>query len=156
MCNKKGLLKIKNTKIISGFPAIGKSYLTQNTELIVLDSDSSNFSWIKEGERHPDFPNNYIQHIKENIGKADYILVSSHDIVRKALKENNIEYILVYPSKELKGEYLERYQVRGNDEKFITFINSNWDKFIDDIESETFPRLLKLESREFLEDVLMS
>lgn len=147
---------MKNTKIISGFPAIGKSYLTQNTELIVLDSDSSNFSWIKEGERHPDFPNNYIQHIKENIGKADYILVSSHDIVRKALKENNIGYILVYPSKDLKVEYLERYQNRGNDEKFINFINSNWDKFIDDIESETFPRLLKLESGEFLEDVLVS
>ncbi|WP_243510271.1 hypothetical protein [Cytobacillus oceanisediminis] len=147
---------MKNTKIISGFPAIGKSYLTQNTELTVLDSDSSNFSWIREGERHPDFPNNYIQHIKDNIGKADYILVSSHDIVRKALEENNIAYTLVYPSKELKSMYLERYRNRGNDEKFISFINSNWDKFIEDIEKETFPVLLKLESGEFLEDVVMS
>ncbi|UOE58220.1 hypothetical protein IRB79_27365 (plasmid) [Cytobacillus oceanisediminis] len=150
------MVKMKNTKIISGFPAIGKSYLTQNTELTVLDSDSSNFSWIREGERHPDFPNNYIQHIKDNIGKADYILVSSHDIVRKALEENNIAYTLVYPSKELKSMYLERYRNRGNDEKFISFINSNWDKFIEDIEKETFPVLLKLESGEFLEDVVMS
>ncbi|WP_222928525.1 hypothetical protein [Sutcliffiella horikoshii] len=147
---------MKNTKIISGFPAIGKSYLTQNTELVVLDSDSSNFSWIREGERHPDFPNNYIQHIQQNIGKADYILVSSHDIVRKALQENQIEYVLIYPSKNLKNEYLERYRNRGSDEKFISFIDSNWDAFIDDIENESFPRLLKLESGEFLEDVLMS
>lgn len=147
---------MKNTQIISGFPAIGKSYLTQNTKLVVLDSDSSYFSWIKDGERHPDFPNNYMQHIKENIGKADYILVSSHDIVRKALRENKINYVLVYPSKDLKKEYLERYQNRGNNDSFISFIDSNWDKFIDDIENETFPELLKLKSGEHLKDVLPS
>lgn len=145
---------MKNTIIISGFPAIGKSYLTKNTELTVLDSDSSNFSWIREGERHPNFPKNYIQHIKDNIGKADYILVSSHDIVRKALLENDIEYTLIYPSKELKSEYIERYCSRGNDENFISFINLNWDKFIEDIENETFPNLVKLKSGEFLGDAI--
>lgn len=144
----------KNTKVISGFPAVGKSVLTKNNHLTVLDSDSSKFSWIEEGLRHPDFPNNYIQHIKENIGKADYILVSSHDVVRKALEENNINYTLVYPLKESKSEYLLRYRNRGNDEKFINFINSNWEKFIDDIEKETFPRLLQLKNGQYLSDVL--
>jgi hypothetical protein len=145
---------MKDTKIISGFPAIGKSYLTDHTELVVLDSDSSGFSWVREGERHPDFPNNYIKHIKENIGKADYILVSSHDIVRKALEENSVEYTLIYPSKELKSEYLERYKNRGNDEKFISFIDANWNAFIDAIEKETFPNVIRLNSGEFLADVV--
>lgn len=145
-----------NTKVISGFPAIGKSYITyQNNGMkVIMDSDSSLFSWIREGLRHPDFPNNYINHIKSNVGKADYIFVSSHDVVRKALKENNINYTLVYPSIELKDEYIKRYKDRANHEDFIKFIDSNWNKFISDIESETFPKLIKLESGQYLKDVI--
>lgn len=143
------------TKVISGFPGIGKSVLTKNgKDLRVLDSDSSSFSWIEEGVRNPDFPNNYMKHIKDNIGKANCILVSSHDIVREALKENNIEYTLVYPAVELKDEYLERYKNRGNNEGFLKFISSNWEQFISDIEKETFPKLIKLESGQFLASVL--
>lgn len=142
------------TKVISAFPACGKSFLFSKSNLTVLDSDSSLFSWISEGVRHPEFPQNYIKHIQENIGKADYILVSSHDIVRNALEENNINYTLVYPSKESKREYLSRYKNRGNDERFINFINSNWEKFIDDIEKETFPTLIKLSEGQYLSNVL--
>jgi hypothetical protein len=143
------------TKVIAGFPGIGKSVLfRENNGLTVLDSDSSLFSWIEEGVRHPDFPNNYMEHIKENIGKADIILVSSHDVVRKALEENEIEYTLVYPSVELKEEYIERYKRRGNNEGFINFISNNWENFIEDIERETFPDLIRLGSNEFLSDVL--
>lgn len=145
---------VKNTKVISGFPAVGKSFLSSQSGLTVLDSDSSNFSWIQEGERHPDFPNNYIEYIKNNIGKVDYILVSSHDVVREALKENDIPYTLVYPSFELKDEYSDRYKNRGNNEGFIKFIDSNWYRFISDIESETFPKLVELESGQYLSDVL--
>ncbi|WP_220456036.1 hypothetical protein [Priestia aryabhattai] len=145
---------MKKTKIISGFPAIGKSFLFENNHLKVLDSDSSLFSWIEKGVRHPDFPSNYMDHIKENIGKADFILVSSHDVVRKALEDNDIHYTLVYPDISLKEEYIERYKSRGNDEKFISFIESNWNKFIDDIEDEVFPAKFKLESGEFLSDVI--
>lgn len=142
------------TKVISGFPAVGKSVLTKDSHFVVLDSDSSLFSWTDEGERHPEFPTNYMKHIKENIGKADYILVSSHDVVRKALEKNMIDYTLVYPDVTCKDEYLERYQNRGNDEKFIQFIDSNWEKFIHDIAQETFPKKIKLAQGEFLSDVL--
>lgn len=144
------------TVIISGFPGVGKSYLFNNTDLKVLDSDSSQFSWVKDEkgnntkERHPEFPNNYIRHIKENIGKVDIIMVSSHDIVRKALKDSNIQYYLAYPCIDLKDEYIERYKQRGNDEKFISFISENWDKFITDVENEEFPKKVKLYKEEYL------
>lgn len=145
----------KETKVISGFPGIGKSYLFNRSDLKVLDSDSSLFSWIEKGVRHPDFPNNYMQHILDNLGKADYILVSSHDVVRQALKEHKIEYTLVYPSGEFKEEYISRYKGRGNDEGFINFIGSKWNEFIEDIEKETFPKLVKLEKDQYLADVLL-
>lgn len=36
---------MKDTLIISGFPGVGKSYFNNNnSKLITLDSDSSNFS----------------------------------------------------------------------------------------------------------------
>lgn len=119
---------MKNTKVISAFPASGKSYLFnehKDSNLVVLDSDSSLFSWIEKGIRHPDFPNNYINHIKGNIGKADIIFVSSHDVVRSALNKHQIDYTLIYPQESLKDEYLKRYKDRGNDEGFISMINSN-------------------------------
>nr|WP_288247507.1 hypothetical protein [uncultured Romboutsia sp.] len=149
-----------NTKVISGFPGVGKSYLFNNTDLKVLDSDSSNFSWIKDSEgrntkeRNPDFPQNYIDHIKKNIGKVDIILTSSHDVVRKALKESCIDYILVHPNIRAKEEYIERYTQRGNDESFIKMINENWDKFIIDIENENFPIKIELDKFEYLSDLI--
>lgn len=146
---------MRNTKIISGFPGVGKSYLfDKNKDLSILDSDSSSFSWIEKGVRHPEFPQNYIEHIKSNIGEADIILVSSHKTVRDALRDNNIKYILAYPAKRLKQEYIARFRARGNDDAFIKMIDTNWDNFIDEIEQETFPTLLRLWEGEYLGDIL--
>ncbi len=130
-------IKDMETLIISGFPGIGKTYFKENSyKKNVSDSDSSKFSWIEEGVRHPDFPQNYIDHIKENIGKTDIILVSSHKIVRDALRDNEILFTLVYPKRELKQEYLERFKSRGNNESFVKMLDENWDKFIDEMENQ--------------------
>lgn len=137
---------MKRTFVISAFPACGKSYCFNNHQdkFSMLDSDSSEFSWIKNTEgknttdRNPDFPQNYINHIRANIGKVDVIFVSSHKVVREALAENGIRAIIVYPNKDLKEEWIRRFKERGNDEKFINFISNNWDNFIDDIENENY------------------
>jgi hypothetical protein len=62
---------MKQTFVISAFPGCGKSYCYKKYQdrFSILDSDSSEFSWIKDNEgkntkeRNPDFPNNYIDHI---------------------------------------------------------------------------------------------
>ena len=136
----------KQTIIISAFPGCGKTYASNNykDDFVMLDSDSSNFSWLKDADgkntefRDPDFPNNYIRHIKENIGKADIIFVSSHANVRKALCDAGLKVILVYPDKKLKDEWIRRFKQRGNNEKFIKFISDNWDNFIDEIAHEEY------------------
>jgi hypothetical protein len=133
------------TFVISAFPGCGKSYCYKNYQeyFSMLDSDSSQFSWIKDekgnntNERNPEFPENYIEHIKKNIGKVDIIFVSSHTTVREALKKNGIKVILVYPSRGMKDEWIRRFRERGNDERFIDFISSNWDNFISDMKEET-------------------
>ncbi|MEG2289571.1 MAG: hypothetical protein RSC24_06350 [Clostridium sp.] len=150
------------TTIISGFPGVGKSEYFKNQEYndrTCLDSDSSEFSWVKDEfgnntkERNQDFPNNYIEHIKANIGKVDIIFVSSHDVVRDALKENNIKYVLVYPEMNSKEEYIKRYKQRGNNDGFIDFITSNWENFITCMQNETFPYKKELKDWQYLSSI---
>ena len=123
-----------SAKIISAFPACGKTtyykkwsqYSLENVWRIrnngeqaynnlglpcgqkILDSDSSEFSWVKDeygnntSVRNPKFPQNYIDHIKEKMLTEDIIFVSSHEVVRDALKQNGIPYHIFYPKKEQK------------------------------------------------------
>ena len=136
----------RKTKVVSAFPACGKTYLFNHLKCSpcfkAIDSASSEFSWIytDDGkERNPDFPRNYIEHIKENIGKYDLIFVSSHKQVRDALKEAGIEYTLVYPDRSLKEEWLGRCWIRQNQgtQGFpLDVLNLFWEEWIDECEED--------------------
>ena len=152
----------KITVVISAFPACGKSWLFNHFKgKKILDSDSSKFSWIedKNGEktRNPDFPANYIDHIRSNIGSADIILVSSHLEVRQALKNAGISYVTVYPdtAQGTKEEWIGRCFCRGNDISFLEFLKSSWDKFQQNILNEPFgEELYSLGRAEYLADII--
>lgn len=124
------------TKIISAFPGVGKTTYHKNNPDTTLDSDSSSFSWIVDEHgnktRNPHFPQNYIDHIKQNIGKYKYIFVSSHKEVRDALLDNCIFFYLVYPVNSRKEEFIQRYRDRGNDENFIKLVSTNWENWMDE------------------------
>lgn len=130
--------------LISAFPGCGKTYFYNKYKDVykILDSDSSEFSWIKDSEgnntkeRNPEFPQNYIDHIKENLDTADIIFISSHKVVRDALAEAKIKFLLVYPHKALKNIWISRFRRRGSNEKFIEFISNNWKDFIYEIEHD--------------------
>lgn len=140
----------KDTLIISGFPGVGKTSLYQKSsgDFIIMDSDSSTFD-------KKEFPENYICHIKENIGKADIILVSSHKDVRLALESHGIEFMLIYPNIGLKDEYLERYKQRGSTQGFIDLIAKNWELWINEImelENNDYITKFELKSNEYLSE----
>ncbi len=110
------------TIVVSGFPGVGKSYYVSRGEGsdympqgFAIDSDSSTFD-------KSNFPKNYIEHIKSNIGKVKIIFVSSHKEVRDALVDAKIDFTLAYPYANLKDEYIERYKERGSDDGFINYI----------------------------------
>ncbi len=136
------------TYLISAFPGTGKTYLFNNTNKIILDSDSSKFD--KEY-----FPENYIKHIKENIGTADIICISSHKVVRDALVENNLNFTLVYPDRSIKEEYIQRYKDRENEESFVKLLKNNWDSWMDEMENQVGCHHIKLGSNEYLSDKLI-
>ena len=119
------------TKIISGFPGVGKSHLGKisDNEVKVLDLESSDFKGENRWE-------GYKKEIENQIGKVDVLFVSSHTETRKILSELGLNFYLVYPDRSLKDEYLRRYTERGSSEEFIDMMDKNFDLFIDSIENE--------------------
>ena len=144
---------MKKSKIYSAFPGCGKTTYYKNSiersDRLVIDSDSSTFD-------KSEFPQNYIKHIKEanKIEALDVILVSSHDVVREALYNEGLHYNLIYPERELKQEYIQRYKDRGNNEGFIKLLETNWDSWMDEMDNEQGCSKVRLKSGQYLADVM--
>lgn len=144
-----------NTVLVAAFPGTGKSYYVDYGEGsgympqgFATDSDSSKFD-------KSNFPENYITHIEQKI-KEGYarIFISSHKKVRDALVLHNLPFILIYPAKELKDEYLERYKKRGNNEKFIELVSNNWDNWLNECKSQIGCSHIELKSGQFVSNVV--
>lgn len=155
-----------SAKIYSVFPACGKTWLFDHQEelgLKILDSDSSQFSWMYVGDekvRNPDFPRNYIEHIKSNIDKYDYIFVSTHSSVREALDKENISFALVFPRRRCKAEWVGRCFIReqnGESGCGAKAMFDNWDLWIDDCEKAAiYSRSLMLDCGEYFSEKLIN
>jgi len=136
------------TLVVSAFPGCGKSHLFRNKgDKKILDSDSSTFDKSQ-------FPENYIKHIKSNIGDVDIILVSSHKEVRDALVDKGIKFTLVYPNMDIKDEYIQRYIDRGNDGKFVELLKQNWKNWVEELNQQSGCEKIKLDSGQYLSDVI--
>jgi hypothetical protein len=129
--------------VICGFPGVGKSHCTNNSKYAKKceDSDSSCFHWAcnnnDEKKLNPEWPDNYISYIKNHLIKEKnkkFIFVSTHKEIRDGLARRDVEYILVYPSKLLKEEYLFRYSNRGSTPEFIKVLRDNFDEWVDQCE----------------------
>lgn len=148
-------------KVYACFPGTGKTYAKETfVGLDIADSDSSRFSWIvnEKGEkvRNPEFPANYITEIKRRMAENDVVLVSTHDVVIKALIEARIDFSIIHPARSLKEEYLRRYRERGSDEAFINLLDKNWNNFIDDVTngSVSVPKICLMSSNDTITDAL--
>jgi len=139
-------MKKIQTTLISAFPGTGKSFF-HNKGTSSIDSDSSTFD--KSG-----FPDNYMKHIKRNIGEVDTILISSHDTVRDALVHNCLYFTLIYPDITLKQEYINRYKERGSNDNFIKLIDENWVKWITELQNQKNCKHIVLKSNQFINDVI--
>lgn len=130
--------------IISAFPGTGKSFF-HGKYPHVADSDSSQFD-----KRY--FPSNYITHIQNRYDRGLCTFVSSHETVRKAMIAAGLPFLLVFPGKECKAEYLERYRLRGSPQAFIDLVDANWDTWIDGCETEEVDRF-QLKPGQFITDI---
>lgn len=144
---------MNNYTIISGFSGIGKSYAAKDKLIrdTIVDLDSSNYN---EKDNWVDY---YIYDIKKYIEEFDnlIILVSAHLEVRKALKENKLNYIIVAPefSLESKNEYMRRYFYRKNSVEFIYNMYNHWNDYMNSILRDDAPKIF-LNEDEYLSSIL--
>lgn len=145
----------KLTKVICGFPGIGKStFMNNHKNLTIRDSDSSQFPKEPKGV----FPGNYVEATKKlyDEGQHDVILVSTHEEAVKALHEviNPKDIFIFVPHISLKEEYIKRYHERNSPQFLIDIISNNWDKWLTFIE-ETYPKeqVHVLQSGEYLSEM---
>ena len=85
------------TLLCAGFPAVGKSHFYNHSKLKVLDSDSSKFDKAF-------FPQNYIDHIKANLGKV----LLEHNLVAKRILDKAINFEKKYDIDMLKFLFVNR------------------------------------------------
>lgn len=100
-----------------------------------------------------EFPENYIQHIKQKINENySIIFVSSHKEVRDALVLNNLEFTLIYPNINLKQEYIQRYIQRGSSESFVKLLKNNWELWIQELQQNC--KHIELKSNQFISNII--
>lgn len=143
------------TFYLAGFPGTGKSHLYRTlNEHVCSDSDSSEFSKLKDGSPNPNFIDDYFNHLEQL--EDDGILlvfISTHEAVLKELKERGYKHTIIIPKQELKEEYLIRYEERGSPQAFIDLIAKNWDTWLEDIKSK-YKNVYELSSGETMTDYM--
>lgn len=125
---------------------------------LVHDSDSSDFSWMinEKGERvrNPEFPQNYVKHLKEAEKKYRFVLASTHKDVLKLLKNTpNTVIGLVHPAYNLKEEWLRRYDAREHNGFPKELLEKNWDNWFKDMQNVSVASRIALTADMHLMDV---
>ena len=101
-----------------------------------------------------DWPLSYVDAIKAAMAKSRVLLIPTDLYVLELLRHEGIPYWLVYPQREAREVYRNRYLARGNTEDFIDVFIGRWDSFLDAFEQDTYGRHIVLEPHQFLGDVL--
>lgn len=142
------------TAVVAAFPATGKTYLASRNGHRFWDSDSSRFSWSEPGVRHPEWPENYLAHIREGIEHQIDTLVSTHAEVREVLHEAGIPFTLVYPSEDQRDDYIARLNGRGSPPRLVTLIAGHWDEWIASCRQQEGCEHIVLAPGQYLSDVI--
>lgn len=140
---------MKKTLVISAYTCCGKTYASKHMkDYDILDIDVSKFKTIKrlpneeevEKERqwwnqlkqqiisvdNPDFPDNFVQYIKENIGKVDIIFVDSDIRIRQWLNEAKIKFVTIYPWSSCLQEWVGRMYLQDYPDFIIRNKINGW------------------------------
>lgn len=96
--------------IIIGYQGIGKSSIARVNPFTSIDLESS---WTKiDGQRPDEWAQIYCQ-IAEGLSRAGYnVFVSSHKVVQDILAKSSEHVLAVFPSLDIKDEWLERLRLR--------------------------------------------
>lgn len=146
---------------IWGFPGIGKSSISKSPDILDADCRLFQFAGASSGALHntaehtgtvpdPAYPQNYLDYIRS--ADSRYILLNCHISLLRHLPRENL--LLIYPDMTLKDVYLKRYQDRGDNESFISYMDESFADIVHAIESYPCRKLRITDARIYLTDIL--
>lgn len=153
--------------VISGFSGVGKTTLGKKYKN-VIDLDSAEYVYDDSELQHldiearkgmdrkanPDWPENYINKIKEVKNNYDFILVWDRLDCLEEYFKNGIEYWLCYPEEKSLEIYKKRYINRGNSQQYVEKKIKQYYQNINTFESLNVKKII-LKGNETLEDYLV-
>lgn len=129
--------------MISAFVGVVDQGLVQTSPLSgypVINLDSGPYGFVSGGQRHAQWPHNYVA-VTEGILPAKVMLAtSSHEEVRQEYVERGIWFALVYPHRSLKQQWLERLRAMERVDpctgRLVSLLERCWDEFLESMESQ--------------------
>ncbi len=132
------------TILCAAFPGTGKTHICKHTKLKATEVEF----WQYESQTQ------YIQDVKSLIGEVDFVFLSTEVEGLQLLHNEGLEIFLVYPQKNLRNEYLDRYIERDNPYDFIGTMMKFWDTTIEKLQEQKYCKHFVLEKNQYLNDVL--
>ena len=84
------------------------------------------------------------------------LVIPTIDLILDFQEADQIPYTLIYPEKNLKGEYEKRYRTHGNTEEFLDIFIGQWEFRIEELEQRNSPltKHIVLQEGQYLSDVV--
>lgn len=157
-----------NTLIISAFPGCGKTYIYENQDKYgykVMDSYSSKFA------KHENWEEEYVEHIKNNLGKFDFIFIAQYFKVLELLDRDNVAFVVVSPDNReelsdmerqlIKQQWFGRFILRDNSHikdlnEWLELLKNNYDVWtsVESLSKNHPQELVLLKENQYLSDVI--
>ena len=156
--------------VISGWICSGKSHLIEKfnngevTEipstyykyLLTDEQKNAPLESIKSTKRepNPDWPQNYIDAVKDATKKYKIVLVCPGIWLLDMIVEQGVELTLAIPDAGDKEEYKRRSKQRGNNDEFIQRIEDNFEKDRAEMLASSHKKIM-MKPGEYLYDALL-
>ena len=164
---------LSHIRIIAAHAGTGKSYLAQlhpekYNDFVCMpykyhlaeDFDASENESCKADPDYDlnwDYPDNYVEAIKDALSKTrDTLIIPPDPRVLHLLKNEEIPYLLCYPENtdEAKEEYRKRYVARGNTEEFLRIFIDGWENFMNVFKMDDYGVHIVMKPSDYLADVI--
>ena len=133
------------TVLCAAFCGAGKTFICRNAQYKAIEVEY----WEYKGSEKE-----FLQDVKKQIGLVDIIFLGTDIDSLHLLRDEGLDIVLVYPQKNLRNEYLDRYIERDNPYDFIGTMMKYWDKKIDELSELNYCKHYVLESGQHISDVI--
>lgn len=135
------------TVLCAAWCGTGKTYICEKTDIKAIEIEYWKY-------KDNGLQKEYLNDIKSQIGKVDYIFISTDPDGLKLLNKEGYDITLIYPENKLRNEYLDRYIKRDSPYDFIGTFMKHWNIWIDELKQQRYCKHIVLKSGEYLQGVI--